>query len=222
MCRCILCFILFITCNSNYISEGSLKKYNPDCRFVCDPVFGDNGKLYVPAELVEIYRKEVIPLANVVTPNQFEAEQLTGISIKSMQDAKKAISALHDLGPELVVLTSMVLEGESDKMYIVASQRHNLESGETNNLWQIESPILSGTYTGTGDLTAALFLAWTAKDPNNMGKTLEKVVSTMFTIIQKTQKESDGTVQGKELKLIASKEVIENPPELFKATQSFI
>jgi pyridoxine kinase len=185
-------------------------------------VFGDNGKLYVPAELVEIYRKEVIPLANVVTPNQFEAEQLTGISIKSMQDAKKAISALHDLGPELVVLTSMVLEGESDKMYIVASQRHNLESGETNNLWQIESPILSGTYTGTGDLTAALFLAWTAKDPNNMGKTLEKVVSTMFTIIQKTQKESDGTVQGKELKLIASKEVIENPPELFKATQSFI
>lgn len=107
-------------------------------------------------------------------------------------------------------------------MYIVASQRHNLESGETNNLWQIESPILSGTYTGTGDLTAALFLAWTAKDPNNMGKTLEKVVSTMFTIIQKTQKESDGTVQGKELKLIASKEVIENPPELFKATQSFI
>ncbi len=194
-------------------------------------MFGDHGKLYVPAELVQIYRKEVIPLANVVTPNQFEAEKLTGMKIKTFEDASKALFNLHELGPKLVVLTSMVLEGCSDKMFIVASQRHHDDEGNEDEegktttrqtkqvVWRIESPILPGTYTGTGDLTAALFLAWTAKDPGNLGNTLEKVVSTMFTVIQTTQKESDGTIQGKELKLIKSKNVIENPPKLFKAEQ---
>ena len=46
--------------------------------YVCDPVLGDHGKLYVPAELVEIYKKDVVPLATLLTPNQFELELLNG------------------------------------------------------------------------------------------------------------------------------------------------
>lgn len=41
---------------------------------VCDPVMGDNGKMYVPETLKEIYKEEIIPLADVITPNQFELE----------------------------------------------------------------------------------------------------------------------------------------------------
>lgn len=41
---------------------------------VCDPVMGDNGKLYVPKELVEIYKNKIVPLADILTPNQFELE----------------------------------------------------------------------------------------------------------------------------------------------------
>ena len=54
---------------------------------MCDPVLGDNGKLYVPPDLVPIYRDEVVPLATILTPNQFEAETLTGIQIASDEDA---------------------------------------------------------------------------------------------------------------------------------------
>jgi pyridoxine kinase len=128
-------------------------------------VFGDHGKLYVPAELVEIYRNDVIPLANIVTPNQFEAEQLTGIAIEYSEDAKRAIdalNALNALGPELVVMTSFVLKGEDDKMYILAFQRDKKGDNKKESegeLWRVESPVLPGTYTGTGDLTAALLLA---------------------------------------------------------------
>jgi pyridoxine kinase len=46
--------------------------------YVCDPVLGDGGKLYVDKSLIEVYRDEVVPLASIVTPNQFEAEILTG------------------------------------------------------------------------------------------------------------------------------------------------
>ena len=35
---------------------------------------GDNGQMYVPKELLEIYRDKLLPLADVITPNQFEAE----------------------------------------------------------------------------------------------------------------------------------------------------
>lgn len=35
---------------------------------------GDNGKLYVPEELVEIYKNVIVPLADILTPNQFELE----------------------------------------------------------------------------------------------------------------------------------------------------
>ena len=41
---------------------------------VCDPVMGDNGKMYVPEPLKKIYKEEIIPLADIVTPNQFELE----------------------------------------------------------------------------------------------------------------------------------------------------
>ena len=29
---------------------------NPNLKYTCDPVMGDNGKLYVPKELVNIYK----------------------------------------------------------------------------------------------------------------------------------------------------------------------
>lgn len=41
---------------------------------VLDPVLGDHGKLYVPRELIEYYRNHVLCLADIITPNQFEAE----------------------------------------------------------------------------------------------------------------------------------------------------
>lgn len=41
---------------------------------VCDPVLGDNGKLYTPKEFVAIYRTDIIPHATILTPNQTEVE----------------------------------------------------------------------------------------------------------------------------------------------------
>jgi pyridoxine kinase len=195
-----------------------MKKHNANVRYICDPVFGDNGKLYVPAELVGIYKKDVIPLSNIVTPNQFEVEQLTGITVNTMEDAIKATNALHQVGPEIVVITSMLLQGKKDTISIIASQRLRSEDGTSeDHLWCIETPVLDGSYTGTGDVTAALILAWSAKDPSNLGIVLEKTVSTMYKIIETTMKQRDGTVAGKELKLIESKGIIENPPTTFKA-----
>jgi pyridoxine kinase len=70
---------------------------------VCDPVLGDNGKLYVPAELVKVYKETLVPLAHLLTPNQFELEQLTGVKVTSVDAALKACSLLHSVGVKTVV-----------------------------------------------------------------------------------------------------------------------
>mmetsp|Transcript_22340 Transcript_22340/g.47068 ORF Transcript_22340/g.47068 Transcript_22340/m.47068 type:complete len:376 (-) Transcript_22340:21-1148(-) len=169
-----------------------LKGVKATCRYICDPVLGDNGSLYVPKELVDIYRRNVVPLADVITPNHFEAEQLTGISIKTIPDAQRACSILHDLGVSLVLITSIIFTEESgdcnielvppsnDSIAIFASRRNvhrsskrneNLyrpsiqddsKSDRTHDQYIIYTPRLAGHFTGTGDVCAALFLGWTA------------------------------------------------------------
>jgi pyridoxal/pyridoxine/pyridoxamine kinase len=68
---------------------------------------GDNGKLYVPEEVVPVYRDELLPLASVITPNQFEAEILTGIKIAAEEHIYDACDRLHRIGVPVVVITSV-------------------------------------------------------------------------------------------------------------------
>ncbi|GAY43787.1 hypothetical protein CUMW_077230 [Citrus unshiu] len=89
-----------------------LRSINPNLIYVCDPVMGDEGKLYVPSELVSVYREKVVPVASMLTPNQFEAEQLTGFRIGSEADGREACKILHAAGPAKVVITSINIDGK--------------------------------------------------------------------------------------------------------------
>ena len=64
---------------------------------------GDDGRLYVPEDAAAVYGEAIVPLASVLTPNQFEAERLTGREIKSEADALAVCRALHAQGPGTVV-----------------------------------------------------------------------------------------------------------------------
>ena len=64
---------------------------------------GDDGRLYVGEELVPAYRDQIISLASVLTPNQFEAELLTGITIDSKSSALQACQSLHKRGIDTIV-----------------------------------------------------------------------------------------------------------------------
>lgn len=41
---------------------------------VCDPVMGDNKRMYVPNEILDIYKKYIINLTDILTPNEYELE----------------------------------------------------------------------------------------------------------------------------------------------------
>ena len=144
----------------------------PDVSWVCDPVLGDDGRCYVPESLVSVYRSEVVRRATTLTPNQFEAELLSGVSIRDLSGACEALAALHDMGCPTVVMTSSDLpEAGEGKMLLVASCPWEAVEGDSR-LWPegefglgdsacfaVRIPRLEGAFTGTGDLTSSLLLA---------------------------------------------------------------
>lgn len=189
-----------------------LRKENPNLVYVCDPVMGDNGKMYVPEELLPIFRSEIVPLANVVTPNQFELELLVERPVKTIADAVSAVTSLHDLGVETVVLSSTDLGSENLLLGLASTTR-----GGVRKVFKIEIPRLPASFTGTGDLFAALILAWMTK-LNDLQAALEKTIATLQAVLKRTYlhaiKSVDGdnlTVASLELKLIQSKADIEHP-----------
>ena len=87
-----------------------VREINNDVLYVCDPVLGDNGRFYVPDTLLEAYKTKLIPIASVVTPNQFEAEVITGIKITNQGDSVRACEVFHSLGVEICLLKGISFE----------------------------------------------------------------------------------------------------------------
>ena len=82
------------------------RKYNPKLRYICDPVLGDQGRFYCPESLANLFRSKILPLADVITPNQFEIEVLMEKKIENESHALEALEYCHGLGVKTVVLSS--------------------------------------------------------------------------------------------------------------------
>ncbi|XP_050392766.1 pyridoxal kinase isoform X2 [Patella vulgata] len=198
---------------------SEIKAKSPSVKYVCDPVMGDHGKMYVPQELLPVYRDVIIPLADIITPNQFELELLTEVSIRSIEDCVKAIDILHERGVVTVVLSSSLLGNDGHLLCIASSV-----IGGKKESYKVEMPFLPATFSGTGDLFAATLLAWIHKD-KNLKTAIEKTVSTLQAVIRRTLDhaislagQEKPTTHQLELRLIQSKKDIENPDILYKAS----
>lgn len=210
-----------------------LKQQNSRLVYVCDPVMGDKwegeGSMYVPEDLLPVYKEKVVPVADIITPNQFEAELLTGRKIHSQEEALVVMDVLHSMGPDTVVITSSDLSSPrgSDYLIVLGSQRIRHPDGSVA-IERIRMDIhkVDAVFVGTGDLFAAMLLAWTHKHPNNLKVACEKTVSAMHHVLQRTikcaqaqagegQKPSPAML---ELRMVQSKRDIENPEIVVQAT----
>ncbi|MHB8170038.1 MAG: PfkB family carbohydrate kinase [Thermincolia bacterium] len=132
--------------NVDIIAE-QLSGYS-DIPLMVDPIIGDSPKgCYIPEEVAQDIKKRLVPLAKVVTPNCFEAGYLTGRQINSMADVPLVVQDLLDMGPQYVLITS-VLPGQGVLHNIAATRDKTLV---------IETRLISGYVHGSGDmLNAAL------------------------------------------------------------------
>lgn len=175
---------------------------------------------------MELYRTKVLPIADVLTPNQFECEQLAEMALHTVADAQAACRKLHTLGPRVVVISSFQETAAADddkrELVVIGSKvlvADALSPGANTaplacEQFEVRFPWIDSYYTGTGDLFAALLLAWLHRLPDNFARVLENVVSTIQDVLQITLQ-----LGGKDcdLKLIQSRHVIANPTVRFTA-----
>ncbi|NJK61957.1 MAG: bifunctional hydroxymethylpyrimidine kinase/phosphomethylpyrimidine kinase [Synechococcaceae cyanobacterium SM2_3_1] len=74
-------------------------------RLVVDPVMvSRTGAQLLEDEAIEAMRTQLIPLAQIVTPNRFEAQILSGVSIHTLEDMQAAAREIHTHGGPRAVL----------------------------------------------------------------------------------------------------------------------
>lgn len=189
---------------------------NESLWYLCDPVLGDNGRLYVPDAMVEAYRDVLIPKAHLITPNAFELRLLA----HPETDIGRACDWLHKhRGVHSIVVTG----AESDNQHcpcVYLSEAY----GKFKRWFRLPSR-LPGTFTGSGDLSAALLLGWSARTPS-LEQAIEYAFSTVYHVLRRTLELGEQVQQGvpPELALVQSAadilepklvcEVFETQPEL--------
>ncbi|PFH59762.1 hypothetical protein XA68_11917 [Ophiocordyceps unilateralis] len=124
--------------------------------WVLDPVMGDNGRIYVAEDVVPAY-KSIVPYADLILPNQFEADLLSGITIVDMKSLTAAIQALHDqYRVPHVVITSVRLDAPHQPAGHLAVVGSSIKSDGQARLFRIVFPSIDAYFSGTGDMFGAL------------------------------------------------------------------
>jgi pyridoxine kinase len=170
---------------------------NPRALFCCDPVIGDvDTGSYVTAGIAEFFRDRALALADIVTPNRFELEYLTGHSVATLAEAGvAAAAALRALGPKIVLVTS--LEVEPDRLAMLAAG--------PGGVWAAETPRLPVVLNGCGDVTAALFLGRLLRG-ESLADALTLTAASMYGVIETTMR-----LGRYELALVAAQEELVAP-----------
>ena len=130
---------------------------NPGLRYLCDPVMGDHGPgLYVPAELAQVIRERLLPLADLVTPNSFELAHLAGRPIATLDDLDRAAAGLRLAPGATVIATGCVLD-DTPAGHLESVVRGPRDAG------RYPTPRLPAALPGTGDLFTGLLVAGLAR-----------------------------------------------------------
>lgn len=172
------------------------KRANPKAIYCLDPVLGDDGRAYAKPGVAEAMARHLLPLANIVTPNVFELQQLTALPVTGGDEAMRAAA---QLGRPLVLVTSV--PSGTDRIGVLALAR--------NERWFASTPLLQDVPHGAGDLLAALFLAERLKK-SAVADALKTSVARVFGVLA----DSRGC---EELQLISEQSVLLNATDAIEA-----
>ncbi|RNF15563.1 pyridoxal kinase [Trypanosoma conorhini] len=177
--------------------------------FICDPVMGDDGIMYCKEEVLQAYR-ELLTFADFATPNYYEASLLSGIDVTDMKTALQAADWFHKQGTKGVVIKSFRTKEDPQKLQFLFSTV--AAGGNAPQRFTGVVPYHEGRYTGTGDVFAALLLAFSHQQP--MEVAVGKVMAALQELILATRKEGgDGasSLMSRELRVTRAVQSLLNP-----------
>ncbi len=180
---------------------------NPAAVYCCDPVIGDVGRgVFVRPGVAELLRDTAVPAADVVTPNHYELDLLTGRSTGTLAQVTDAVAALQATGPRVVLTTSVdVADTPADAVDLLASEggRH----------WRVRTPKLGVAVNGAGDAIAALFLAhWLST--GSAAQALGRAAASVFGLLHATE-----AAGSREILLVQAQHEFVTPSRTFAVTE---
>ncbi len=184
-----------------------VKKANPDAVYACDPVMGNakSGCFVAPAIPV-LLRERVVPVADILTPNQFELGFLTDTEPGSIESTLESADMLRARGPRTVLVTSVERpdrEPDTIEMMVV----------DDAGAWIVRTPLIPMKANGSGDVTAALFTAHYRRT-GDAADALARTASSVFDLLSNTF-----AAGSRELRLVESQEAYAHPRLQFSVRQ---
>ncbi len=181
-----------------------VKEANPRAVYACDPVMGNakSGCFVAPAIPV-LLRERVVPVADIITPNQFELGFLTETEPDTIESTLASADLAREMGPRTVLVTSVERpdrEPDTIEMMVV----------DDSGAWIVQTPLLPMKANGSGDVTAALFTAHylASGDPADA---LARTTSSVWDLLRTTHESGE-----RELQLVESQEFYANPRMQFE------
>ncbi|WP_448855652.1 pyridoxal kinase PdxY [Corynebacterium camporealensis] len=184
-----------------------IKAENPQALYACDPVMGnEKSGCFVSDEIPPLLRDKVVPVADIIAPNQFELGYLTGHEVGTLEQTLGAVRAAQDIGPRTVLVTSVQRpDAPEDRIEMLAV--------DGDRAFLVSTPYLPFKRNGSGDVTAALFTGHYT-ETRDAKLSLERTASSVFGLLEATY-EADT----QELQLIQAQDVFANPPLRFSAEE---
>ena len=176
-----------------------VKEANPSALYACDPVMGNaKSGCFVAPEIPDLLRDRVVPVADIITPNQFELGYLTDTQPDTLESTLASADLARAMGPSIVLVTSV--------------ERPDREEGTIEMLavtddgaWIVQTPLLPMKANGSGDVTAALFTAHYLRS-RDAADALARTASSVFDLLTLTHDSGK-----RELQLIEAQEFYANP-----------
>ncbi len=184
-----------------------VKASNPNAVYACDPVMGNakSGCFVAPAIPV-LLRERVVPVADIITPNQFELGFLTDTEPDTLESTLASVDLAHAMGPRTVLVTSVERpDREEGTIEMLAA--------DEKGAWLVQTPHLPMKANGSGDVTAALFTAHYV-ETGSAKVALERTASSVYDLLKATLESGE-----RELQLVEAQESYANPRLQFTARQ---
>ena len=182
---------------------------------VVDPVIKSTtgGMLIEKAAIID-FKKFIIPLATIITPNKFEAEILTKMKINSINTPEKIAKKIQRMGAKNIVITGIKIKNKKISDFVL----------EKNKKYYITDKEISKINRGSGCIHSASVLYSIVKN-KNIRKSLEFAKKNTFNSIKNSKKIGKGIAitnmeESNEMKLLNSineftkiKNIYKNIPE---------
>ena len=181
----------------------AVKAANPAALYCCDPVMGDVGRgIFVRPDIPAFFKSRVVAAADILTPNHFELELLSGADATTPAAIADALDMVHALGPSVILVTSlMATDTPDDAVDMLVS--------DSSGRFRIRTPRLPIAVNGAGDAAASLFLVhYLASRRADLA--LAQMAASIYGVLHRTAEAGS-----REILTIAAQDEIVMPSQTF-------